>query len=52
MDKCLDKKRYFTVDDIQETLADFQMFSTFDIASSYWQVEVKSEDRRIKHLKV
>ena len=33
------------VDDILETLAGSQLFSTLDLASGYWQVEVKSEDR-------
>ena len=33
------------VDDILETLAGSQLFSTLDLASGYWQVEVKPEDR-------
>lgn len=33
------------VDDILETLAGSQIFSTLDLASGYWQVEVKPEDR-------
>ena len=33
------------VDDILETLAGSQVFSTLHPASSYWQVEVKPEDR-------
>ena len=33
------------VDDILVTLAGSQLFSTLNLASSYWQVEVKPEDR-------
>ena len=33
------------VDDILETLAGSQLFSTLDLASGYWQVKVKPEDR-------
>ena len=33
------------VDDILETLAGSQLFSTLDLASGSWQVEVKLEDR-------
>ena len=33
------------VDDILETLAGSQLFSTLDLASGYWQVEVEPEDR-------
>ena len=33
------------VDDILETLAGSQLFSILDLASGYWQVEVKPEDR-------
>ena len=33
------------VDDILETQAGSQLFSTLDLASGYWQVEVKPEDR-------
>ena len=31
--------------DILETLAGSQLFNTFDLASGYWQVEVKPKDR-------
>ena len=33
------------VDDTLETLAGSQLFSTLDLISGYWQVEVKPEDR-------
>ena len=33
------------VDDILDTLAGSQWFSTLDLISGYWQVEVKEEDR-------
>ena len=33
------------VDDILETLAGSQLFSTLDLVSGYWQVEAKPEDR-------
>ena len=42
------------VDDILETLAGSQLFSTLDLGSGYWQVEVKPEDREklfLLHLK-
>ena len=33
------------VDDTLDTLAGSQLFSTLDLISGYWQVEVKPEDR-------
>ena len=33
------------IDDTLETLAGSQLFSTLDLISGYWQVEVKPEDR-------
>ncbi len=33
------------VDDILHSLTNTQLFSTLDLASSYWQVEVEPEDR-------
>ncbi len=33
------------VDDILDTLAEAQWFSTIDLASGYWQVEVQPDDR-------
>ncbi len=33
------------VDDILDSLANAQLFSTLDLASGYWQVEVEPEDR-------
>ena len=33
------------VNDILETLSGSQLFSTLDLASGFWQVEVKPEDR-------
>jgi len=32
-------------DDILETLAGSRVFNTFNLASGYWQIEVKPEDR-------
>ena len=41
------------VDDILETLAGSLLFSVLDLASGYWQMEVKPEDREklVLHLK-
>ena len=33
------------VDDTLDTLAGSQVFTTLDLISGYWQVEVKPEDR-------
>ena len=33
------------IDEILETLAESKLFSTLDLASGYWQVELESEDR-------
>ncbi len=33
------------VDDILDSLANAQLFSTLDLACGYWQVEVEPEDR-------
>ena len=38
------------VDDTLDTLAGSQVFTTLDLISGYWQVEVKPEDR-VLHLR-
>ena len=34
------------IDEVLETLAESQLFSTLDLVSGYWQVELGSEDRQ------
>ena len=42
---CKDAYLLPRVDDILETLADSQLFSTLNLASGYWQMEVEPDDR-------